>query len=322
MMRINFANGLLCLTFVVGLVAPVYAEDEKLDPREASQELMDAAETLRADFSKLPPATMTQTKMVDKLIKQVASAMEFTATSLKDENTDLAVDGLLLSRAMLHSLLGRLPESFQPANQAPSWGSDDRVRPANSVTADNTAAMMIGGVDAVSPSASKHSLIPKGALSEADVRNIKAAVVNMAAASRKKFVQRHNVVSKVKAGGYDVDGLGIALASYGMDIEGVLQEPSIAQAKLEQVALSLKTAMNNPEMMQAFSSQASAIMTTTAQQMRTVTTTISRKLQSTLSNAGRLNSLANRFGFSSFSAALDAYNRVYGTNYNASDFTN
>ena len=150
-------------------------------------------------------------------------------------------------------------------------------------------------------------------LTEIDVRNVKALMVNMAEIEMAALPELSGLIDRIENSGMDLANLNEALDSIGSSTEEVVKQIQVETSFLMNFAQSLQSILENSPNIDNYSREIGAAIAnlggTLQQAAEAVASTIAAGVNVSLESA------AQGAGFSSFASAVDAYNAEYGTNY-------
>jgi hypothetical protein len=270
-------NFRILIACIVAICIPQFAysgEDVDLVPPDSIDNLISE---MKVELEALPPATNELSFQIDGVIENVISMMEFASNALKKGDLSIVIDSLGLAKGSFNVAITKLPNVTVMPNEK-----------------------LIS------------SLEGKG-LTEIDVKNVKALMVNMAEIEMAALPELSGLIDRIENSGMDLANLNEALDSIGSSTEEVVKQIQVETSFLMNFAQSLQSILENSPNIDNYSREIGAAIAnlggTLQQAAEAVASTIAAGVNVSLESA------AQGAGFSSFASAVDAYNEEYGTNY-------
>ena len=270
-------NFRILIAGIVAICIPQFAysgEDVDLVPLDSIDNLISE---MKVELEALPPATNELSFQIDGVIENVISMMEFASNALKKGDLSIVIDSLGLAKGSFNVAITKLP---------------------------NVTVM---------PSEKSISSLEGKGLTEIDVKNVKALMVNMAEIEMAALPELSGLIDRIENSGMDLANLNEALDSIGSSTEEVVKQIQVDTSFLTNFAQSLQSIIENSSNIDNYSREIGAAIAnlggTLQQAAEAVASTIAAGVNVSLESA------AQGAGFSSFASAVDAYNAQYGTSY-------
>jgi len=242
---------------------------------------LDSIETLISDMKEeleaLPPATTDISRQIDEVVDGVMSTLEFASEALNKEEFSTVTDSLGLAKGSLSVAQSNLP--------------------------NNAAALTEEQVS---------SLEGKG-LEKADVNNVKALMQHMADVEMAALPEVSGLIDRVSKSGMDLAKLDQALDRIGSSTDQVTRSISFDLNNLASLSQSLQSIINNPGNINALSREIGMAVANLGGSLQQAAEAVAYSIAAGVNV--NLDAAAQGMGYSSFAAAVDAYNAAHGTSY-------
>jgi len=181
-------NFRILIAGIVAICIPQFAysgEDVDLIPSDSIDNLISE---MKVELEALPPATNELSFQIDGVIENVISMMEFASNALKKGDLPIVIDSLGLAKGSFNVAITKLP---------------------------NVTVM---------PSEKSISSLEGKGLTEIDVKNVMALMVNMAEIEKAALPELSGLIDRIENSGMDLANLNEALDSIGSSTEEVVKQ--------------------------------------------------------------------------------------------------
>ncbi len=274
------------LSFIIFAIS-VMAIAQETTKDTINEALSKTSADLKEQIGSLPASTLQSTKAIDSLIDEVTGSFAFAEKALAEGNLALAIDSLQLSRGLVNSAFSQIPI------------------PSTTLTSGEQGRVLARNLQS--------DTLSDAGISQIDMENVNDFLDQMTTHEAKLSAEVGDVMSRLNAGGFNIAKLGETLDQVGLEKGDITRSISFDLKNLSSLSSSLRDAISRAggigEVSRA-AGQALAQMGATLQQ---VADAVSIAIKSGVNVD--LESLAQGAGYSSFSAAVEAYKAANGTSY-------
>ena len=257
------------------IIQPAYSAED--DDRVSADSIDEVISEMREELDALPPATNDISRQIDDLVGSVISTMEFASNAMKNGHLPTVVDSLGLVKGSLSVAITKFPNNF--------------TKPSDELLS---------------------ALEGKG-FTKVDVGNVKALLEGMAGFEKASLPELSGLIDRIQQDGMDLSRLNQSLESIGSSAQDVVQQIQMDTFNLEKFAQSLQSILSNPSNIGNISSQIGALVANLGGSLQQAANAVAATIAAGVSV--NLDDVARGGGYSSFAAAVDAYNAEHGTSY-------
>jgi hypothetical protein len=268
-------------TFIAALVLCVPASAKEVTAEEVQGLISNAMATCNEPLASSRSGSGT----VDAIVAEIAAVLSFAEAAMAKGNTAVALDAFALGKGLVNVAIGQLPEQV----------ISNVGNLQNTVPEERLSWTRAGLV-----------------LTNRDMRNIKAVIGNMTAIEKSYMPDTNAIIARLEAAGFNSGRIKAALAPHGTSLEAVVAAIGTDLENLETVNLSLNGGASG-RFMAGVTQQLALGLSNVGKELQTALASIATTIGSVLTS--ELDELARELGFSSFAAAVNAFNDYYGTDY-------